>query len=268
MSGAWMTGGVPTPGSTRLFCFPFAGGSASAYRPWFRLAPSTLHVNSVEYPGRGMRMAETPSASLPQLVLDLADRIEPLLTSPFSFFGHSMGGVVAYELTRELRARGAALPQHLFVSAASAPGGPTNHRALIDVTDAEVVEELRQLGGTPPELLDQPEIVSQAVRVLRADSIALGTYHHRSETPLDVPVTAFGGRDDQLVGLEHLCGWSTLTTGAFRLALFPGDHFFLYPAGREILAAIALSLDRLGVPNPRDPSDGAPAFAFHEAGRR
>lgn len=200
-------------------------------------------------------MAETPVLDIPALVMDLADRIEPLLSSPFAFFGHSMGGVVAYEVTLELRKRGGVQPRHLFVSAASAPGGPTNHRALIDVTDDEVVEELRRLGGTPPELLDHPEVVRQAVRVLRADSIALGMYHHQDEAPLDSPLTVFGGLGDELVGLGHLRGWSRLTTGAFGLRLFPGDHFYLYPAAREVLAAVVRSLDRPEVTQTHGQSD-------------
>lgn len=269
MSSPWLTGGDPEPGTmTRLFCFPFAGGSASAYRPWFHHAPRTLHLNAVEYPGRGMRMAEEPVRSIPALVTDLADRIEPLLGAPFSFYGHSMGGVVAYELTLELRARGAAQPSHVFVSAASAPGGPTNHRALIDVTDDEVVEELRRLGGTPPELLDYPELVQQAVRVLRADSIALGTYSRGGEAPLHVPITAFGGRSDELVAPAHLHGWATLTTGAFRLELFPGDHFFMYPAAREVLTTISQSLGRPAVLRPHGRSDATMASGtYAEAGR-
>lgn len=245
MSGHWLLGDRPGPQvEIRLFCFPFAGGSAAAYRAWPGLAPRHVYVSAVEYPGRGMRLAEEPIRSLPPLVRHLTGLIEPLLHEPFAFFGHSMGGIVAYELTRALRARGAPLPCHLFVSGACAPGGPSNHRSLADASDDDVVEELRSLGGTPAELFDSAELMTLAVRALRADSTALGTYEHRADAPLPVPVTVFGGRGDELVPPAHLRGWSALTTGGCRLRLFPGGHFFVYPAAREILATVSQTLGR------------------------
>lgn len=245
MNGRGVVGGNPGPeAEVRLFCFPFAGGSAASYRMWFRLAPRNVHVNAIEYPGHGRRLAEEPIRGLTPLIKNLADLVEPILHGPFAFFGHSMGGIVAYELTRELRARAAAQPCHLFVSGACAPGGPSNHRALADAGDDEVIEEMRRLGGTPPELFDSAQLVAQAVRVLRADSTALGTYQHRDEAPLRVPVTVFGGRGDELVPAAHLRGWSALTSGGYRLQLFPGGHFYLYPAAREVLAAVTQTLGR------------------------
>lgn len=245
MNGQWLMGDKPGPEvEIRLFCFPFAGGSAAAYRMWSRLAPRHVHVSGVEYPGRGMRLAEEPVRSLPPLIRNLAGLIEPLLHEPFAFFGHSMGGIVAYELTRALRARGVPQPRHLFISGAGAPGEPSALRCLADAGDDEVIEELRTLGGTPPELFDNAELMELAVRALRADSTALGTYEHREQPPLQVPITVFGGRADDLVPPAHLRGWSALTTAGCRLRLFPGDHFFLYPASREILATVSQTLGR------------------------
>lgn len=253
------------PAQTRLFCFPFAGGSAASYRVWHRLAPPGVHVSAIEYPGHGRRLAEEPVPSLTLLTKNLADLIEPLLHPPFAFFGHSMGGIVAYELTRELRARGARQPCHLFVSAAFAPGGPSNHRSLADASDEEVIEEMRRLGGTPAELLDSPEFITQAAQLLRTDSAALGAYRHRAGAPLPVPITVFGGRGDELVPVSFLRRWSALTCAGFRLQLFPGGHFFLFPSAREVLAAVTKTLgcrqDLLSPPDRPRPRDVPSIYA-------
>ena len=127
MMNPWLIRQDPNPyAECRLFCFPFAGGSAGTYHRWPRLAPSRIDVCAVEYPGRGIRCGEEPFLRLGPLVRNLADLLEPLLTEPFAFFGHSMGGLVAFELARTLRERGTRQPRHLFISATAAPGLPPN----------------------------------------------------------------------------------------------------------------------------------------------
>lgn len=243
MNERWLIGQRPSPyAEFRLFCFPYAGGTAAAYHRWPLLAPSRIHLCGVEYPGHGIRLAEEALLTLPSLVRNLADLLEPLLDAPYAFFGHSMGGLVAFELTRTLRERGAPAPLHLFVSATAAPGTPRRRPSLHTATDQEVLAELRNLGGTPPELLADRELMAMVARTLRADYSVLGTYEYRAAAPLDVPITVFGGQSDRVVPPADLRGWRALTTVDARLRLFPGDHFFLHSAADEILQTVADSV--------------------------
>lgn len=236
----WMIdGGAQPDAGLRLFCFPFAGGGASAYHRWLRIAPPGIQVCAVEYAGRGMRIREEPYLRLVPLVRDLADRMTPYLDRPFAFFGHSMGGLVAYELTRLLLERGADLPRHLFISATAAPGQPPTRRSLLTASDAEVLEELRDLGGTPRQLLDDRELMAMAVRTLRADYSVLGTYEFRRSAPLDVPITVFGGSADEVTPPARLRGWREHTAAGCRVRLFPGGHFFLHAVAEDLLATVA-----------------------------
>lgn len=250
MSGQWMVSRKPSPyAEFRLFCFPYAGASAATYNRWFSLAPRQLHVCGVELPGRGIRINEPPFLSLPPLIRNLADLLEPMLQGPFAFFGHSMGGLIAFELARALRDRGAPQPRHLFISATAAPGTPHNRRSLDTASDSEVLDELRDLGGTPPELLADRELMSMAVRTLRADYALLGSYKFRPAAPLEVPLTVFGGRSDRIAPPATLRGWQAHTTAGYRLKLFPGDHFFLHSVADEILTTVADTvLSAPGVP--------------------
>jgi len=253
MTDQWLISQAPGPyAEVRLFCFPYAGGSAAVYHKWLTLAPRVLHVTGVELPGRGIRLTERPYLRLPPLIRHLADRIEPLLHRPFAFFGHSMGGLVAYELARALRERGAPRPRHLFVSATAAPGTPRRRRSLHAASDEEVLQEMRDLGGTPRVLLQDKELMAMAVRTLRADYTMLGTYEHRPSDPLDVPMTVFGGTSDEIAPLSHLRGWRTHTAADWQLKVLPGNHFFLHARADEILKTVADSVDPVR-------SAGAPA---------
>ncbi|MFF2625140.1 thioesterase II family protein [Kitasatospora griseola] len=238
------------PGRVRLLCLPYAGGAASLYRGWGALADDRVEVCPVELPGHGRRLAESPVSRLRPLVALLATELEPVLDQPFAFFGHSMGALLAFELCRELRRRGAAEPEHLFVSGASAPDAPRTRPVLHAATDEEVKQELRFLGGTPPELLDNRELMELMLPTLRADFSVLETYHYRPEPPLTVPMTVFGGTADPSVRPQALHGWRTQTSARARLEMLPGDHFFLHASVVEILGAVAGALDAGEVGNP------------------
>lgn len=250
MSSPWMISRGPGPyARLRLFCFPFAGGSAAAYQRWHDLAPCGLQLCAVELPGRGIRIQEAADDDFTSLVGRLADRIEPLLEGPFAFFGHSMGGLIAYELTRVLRERGAPPPRHLFISASAAPGPFQRRRSLRHASDEEVRAELADLGGTPQWVLDEPELMALVLPVLRADYMALEGYRHRSAEPLGTPVTAFAGRSDTIVPPDEVLKWQQFTTGPFRLHHVAGDHFFLGDAAEQLLTTVT---NAVGLTGPHD----------------
>ena len=106
----------------RMFCFPYAGGGASAYRGWAGPLPPDVEVCPVQLPGREGRLRDAPFDHPEPLVQALADALQPYFQGlPFVFFGHSMGAMLGFELARELRRRGQSLPLHLFVSGRRAP---------------------------------------------------------------------------------------------------------------------------------------------------
>ncbi len=100
----WVACAKPNPqAKLRLFCFHYAGGGASVFRGWRDSLPQSVEVCAIELPGRGMRLRESPFTQLEPLVQHLASTLLPYLDKPFAFFGHSMGGLVSFELTRLLR---------------------------------------------------------------------------------------------------------------------------------------------------------------------
>src|SRR3569833_1513973 len=55
----------------RLFCFPYAGGSASAFLPWEDLLPPQIELVAIPAPGRANRLDE----SLLTSVVGVAPRV-------------------------------------------------------------------------------------------------------------------------------------------------------------------------------------------------
>lgn len=106
----------------RLFCFPSAGGDAAVFRDWQAGLPSAIEVCPVELPGTGRRLPEPPSFdTVLGLCHTLAADLLPCCDRPFSFFGHNIGALIAFELARHLRREQGLLPDGLFVAAQRAP---------------------------------------------------------------------------------------------------------------------------------------------------
>jgi medium-chain acyl-[acyl-carrier-protein] hydrolase len=226
----------------RMFCFPYAGGGASIYRGWSAGLPGTLEVCPVQLPGREGRLRDKPFERSDALVPAIADALDSLFNLPFVFFGHSMGALLSYELAHELRRRGRPLPLHLFVSGRRAPQVPSQEDPIHDLPEPEFLVQLRELNGTPEEVLQHEELMRLLIPILRADFAVNETYVYSERKPFDFGISAFGGLNDQEVGRPDLDAWRQQTHGRFRLRMLPGDHFFLHGAKDLILESVARDL--------------------------
>lgn len=189
-------------------------------------------------PGREDRFVEPPLRDLDSVLRHLMSAIDPLLDRPFVFFGHSMGALIAYELTRLLRSLGRPMPAHLFVSGRRAPSIPIGRRAFHDLPDDELIHEIRKLNGTSEGVLQNDELMALVLPTLRADFAIHDIYHYREQAALDVPFSVFGGLDDIATTTDNLSAWGSLTTRGARLSLFRGGHFFIDELRDEVLSAI------------------------------
>lgn len=240
----WLAYRRPRPAARlRLFCLPYAGGAASIYRTWPQELPETIDVCPLQLPGREQRLREQAYTRVPPLVEALAGAISPMLDEmPFAFFGHSMGGLLSYELAQHLRATSGKRPVHLLVSARRAPQLPPEDKHYWSLPDDELKDKLREIEGTPQEVLDHDELMELMLPLIRADFELNDTYQPTDHPPLDCPIDAFGGTADPEVEREDLEAWAELTTGPFRLRMFPGGHFFLHPEKTSLIAAVTRCL--------------------------
>jgi medium-chain acyl-[acyl-carrier-protein] hydrolase len=218
-----------------VFCFAHAGGGASFFRPWAAAMPEGIETCAIQLPGREQRFAEACYNRLDPLLDDLVPALTPWLDRPFALFGHSLGGLIAFELARRLRDVPLA---GIAVSAFRAPHLPAE-RALSGLPDAEFVAEIARLGGTPPELLGAPELMEAMLPALRADFALAESYRHEAGARVSVPIVAMGGAADPWIGVDALGGWAAHTGAGFRLRLFRGGHFYLVEERGEVIAELA-----------------------------
>jgi medium-chain acyl-[acyl-carrier-protein] hydrolase len=241
----WLSSFLSNPqADLRLFCFPYAGASSVVFREWPAYLPRYVEVCPVQLTGRGRRLKEELYTRMPPLVHAAAEALQPYLDKPFVFFGHSLGALIGFEIARWLRNRGRPEPLHLVVSGRRAPQLPSTEPTTYNLPEAEFIEDLRRLNGTPHEVLGNVELMALTIPLLRADFQLAQTYTYTDEPPLNCSITAFSGLEDEKGKREHMEEWRKQTTASFSLRMFPGDHFYLNSARPQLLHALSQELNK------------------------
>ena len=217
-----------------MFIFPYAGGSAQTFKRWAPLFPTTTQVFAIQLPGRASRFTEPLLESIEDVLDALQPEIKPFLQRPFAFFGHSMGAAISFELARLLEQEGIQ-PLHLFVSGRSGPTRPHEREDYHSLPDSEFRVKMRELNGTPPEILEHEELMDLMVPIVRSDFAISETYTFKPGYTLTCPLTAFGGVADPDVPEESVADWERHSNGSTAYHMMPGDHFFLHECSEAIV---------------------------------
>ena len=229
-------------GAPKLFCFPFAGGSARSLSPLGDRLPAWLDTHYVELPGRGSRSAEDLVTDMDRMVEELADDLAPMCTGSFAFYGHSMGAILAYRTAILLGERRKLNPYLLIVSGARAPHLPRTKDALHTLPDAQLVSRLERMGGTEAGVLRDHELREITLRIVRADFKMLDGASLLAVNPLSCPILAFGGDHDAFADQEGVEGWRFHTNAKFRCHFFHGGHFFIWENMEKIAKDITVEM--------------------------
>ena len=219
-----------------MFCFPYAGGSATLYRDWPAHLPSDVELVGVQLPGRAFRLREPAFTDMTKLLDALEELLEPFLDQvPFVFWGHSMGALVSFELMRRFQKRGCTLPRMMILSARRAPHLPYDPLNVPAMSDDEFIEELRRLGGTPDEIINNQRLMNLVLPSLRADFEMLYRWSFTEGETFSIPLKVAGGTRDKPIPKSDLEAWARYTSADFSTKMFEGDHFYLHHAENALL---------------------------------
>ena len=211
----------------RIFCFPYAGGSAQVFSKWPTQLPDYVDLIAIQSPGRGRRFSEKPIDCLKTKVQLLHQEILPYTDKPYLFVGHSNGALLAYELARELQKSGNSNLQHIVLSAKRAPHLPSIKAPIHDLPNEQFIAELKGYNFTPNEVLENEELMELFLPMLRADFSLSDTHQFNDECPLETDASLFWGNQDEDVPLNDVLAWGKLIKGNTNLVEFNDGHFFI-----------------------------------------
>ena len=219
-----------------LFCLPFAGGSATLFSNWVDYFPD-VEVVGIQLPGRGARIMEPCIDNIDTMVETLVPLIEKRVDLPFFFFGHSMGAVIAFETLVAMNAKIKAHCLRLFVAGRRAPNMISDQKPIHHLDDSDFINELRNLSGTPEEILADKGLMELLIPMLKADFKLGELYLPSSVAVLPMPITAIYGEEDDHDGKPDIAGWENHTKYRLQAVPIRGGHFFI---NTEICAVIQI----------------------------
>lgn len=222
----------------KLFCLPYAGGSAKVYNKWKTYLAESIELCPVELPGRGRRFGERLHSTLDEAVNDVYALIGSELKGAYAFFGHSMGTLIIYELLKIISQQRLVDPKHVFLSGRYPPH-INRGRQLHALPDDEFIAEVLSLGGTPEELLESKELMDIFIPILRADYRIVENYVYAdTSTKWDFDISVLAGKDDAIVSLDDAGQWSRYSNCDCKIYEFEGGHFFINDNLKKVTSII------------------------------
>ena len=221
----------------RLVCFPYAGGSGATYQPWRKHLSSNIELALLKLPGRGERIFDNPIKHISELVTQIVDTLALLPDKKTLFFGHSLGAIVAYEVMRKQLYLGLRLPEFFIASGSESPCFDRSKNIISTLNDAEFKAKLKELGGTPTEVLENAELMSLIQHSLRADFQMAETYQNQHTSVIPSKVAVFLGTQDNIPSSQML-NWQKLFQHNLGIHHFDGGHFFVDTATEAVVERI------------------------------
>lgn len=212
-----------------LITFPFAGGNTYSYRIFFEQIEPKFDILSIELPGRSLRLQEEVLTEMSDIILDIWNNwfLNLSLPKEFIFWGHSMGGILAYNIALLLKQTNKREPRQLLISGCKSPLSDLDGRIHKENSDV-FWDKMAERGGIPDKILECPDIKNFVESYFRADIQALETYENSKISKINIPMTILYGNEDNTIHYEQLLQWKELNCNSTNFQEMTGNHFFIF----------------------------------------
>lgn len=222
-----------------IFC-PFAGAVSHVFHSWNNIENKWMNMYCYLYPGHDLRMKEAYKTDIASLANELAETIQSTEWSQKKIIlgGHSMGSQVAFETCRVLEQQGVTVSA-LILSGCHAPH-LTGLRHLTHLNDAQFVQQLMEIGGGSPEVLQDKDLLALFMPMLRADFMATELYQRQQANAFKImtPTLLIHADQDKEVSLDDILAWKSWLGGVKEHIVVSGDHFHVTLRPQQFLAVI------------------------------
>ena len=234
-------------GVNQAICFPYLGGYANTYQKLAEMLDCNVELWAANPPGHGGSKAALVE-DIDELIDNYASEVVRIMRPGCVFFGHSMGGTIAYFLAQRLtgmQSSGAVAPKAVIISACGAPSVFKNSR-ISRLPDRGLIDQLMSYGAMPKEVLDEPEFLKTLLPVFRADYRVLESAAHKDLPPLNIPTYLLWGQKDDAVPISALLQWTRYLK--CRPIIWPikgAEHMFIHSMVEEVARYVELSFDEM-----------------------
>jgi surfactin synthase thioesterase subunit len=184
------------------------------------------------------------------MIEDLYKQIIPHISEKdYLLYGHSMGTLLGYELTKKIIKNGLAPPCCLFFTGR---GGPSNlpKERISKMSKDLFWEKIHQIGGLPNQILEYDELMELYYPVLKADFQSIEAYQYsKLKKPIPIPIYICMGKDEignakYKTSMGEIENWGHETSLFDKPKFFEGNHFFIFQHPKIIAQELSDAYDR------------------------
>jgi len=252
----------PTNPKRTLLCLHHVGGNANVFRDLAKnVECDGVETFAISLPGRLPKTANLIVKDIHTIVEMAYDLIREnkeklrLDTNPLVLFGHSLGGMIGYELTKKMDLIGTIKVERLILSAITNPKSLTEMNSKANnphhkKTNGDLEEYLQSIGGLPAGV--DPSMLKVMLPTMKGDYEAFETYNCLDFEPktgklVQCPITAFVATGDVSVSEAMMTPWEGYTLpGQFEIFHVGGSHFYITedPHRRAMYGTLILTLSQ------------------------
>ncbi|GHT91058.1 thioesterase [Alphaproteobacteria bacterium] len=225
----------------RMFCLPYAGGSAEFYLSWKNLIPNWIDLCPIQFAGRSYRLNEVSAKTFYDLVDELLPIISRYDDKEIILYGHSMGSVLAYEIAVRMKKH----PILLCLTSGEAPDKWKGRDFFTYFSDNEMLDWMVSNYGYSS--VDSGEIKNYLlpfVRPLRNDLLICESYETTGLT-YQHPTIIAAAKDD-LLCKSNIKLWNEYCPDSEIIYFENGGHFFNRIYTKELISFIVKKIEQAG----------------------
>lgn len=222
----------------QMICFPYLGGNAYSYSDMIKAIPDDIEVWVANPPGHfGSSLALI--SHMHDLVSVYYSEISEIIRAGSVFFGHSMGGLVAYFLAERMRNRESEIvPDKLFLSASTPPCCYDKKENKL-LSDSEVIERIKVYNALPKRLLSNQEMMAVMMPVFRADYGILETAPREKFQKLDVEARVLWGENDKTEDVASMVLWKNYLVRDYDIKIIHNaEHMFIHDQAEAVASYV------------------------------
>ena len=218
----------------KMICFPFAGGHGNEFLRWQDYFEEEIEIVPLQLSGRGNRINEEFNENFVEVIKEISNKIYlSYRDSKFIFWGHSMGGLLAFCSGVYLYEKYSISPILCFFSGCFPKLHSSNNNYLLGKSDSEIVERLIKVGGVPEELLPYPEIIKFFLPIIKSDYKLMSNSYFPSQK-ISCPIRTYSDEQDFVSPTTYMKDWRRYTNDYLGNMEFQGNHFFIFANEKKI----------------------------------
>ncbi len=220
----------------KLFCIPYATGSAKSYLKWKRHLNENITLIPLELSGRGIKKDSQFHTDMRAVVLELFAEFKSQISDDDIYFvyGHSFGGLIAYEINKLIVENNLNIPSGIFFSGIASPFTHKSTFKADELTQAKLLELFECFGGNISSINKYENIFTNYLELLKADFSVIANYFPIHDNFLiNSDVYILSGIEDKTINDSGLISWKNNCASNFKIHKIFGAHLFPFTNSTE-----------------------------------